>query len=92
MSRKSERWVVCDESALHDKNLSCTDLRVLLHIKYKAGYLETKSKKYFASYKTISEATGVSERAISTSIKNLVTQGYLSLERRGMSTYEYTVL
>lgn len=91
MPKKSEKWVACDEKELHDKNLSCTDLRVLLHIKYKAGYLETKGKKYFASYKTISEATGVSERSISTSIKNLVALGYLSTERRGMSTYEYTV-
>lgn len=92
MSTKTQRWVACEERELHDKNLSCTDLRVLLHIKYKSGYLKTKGKKYFASYKTISDDTGVSERSISTSIKNLVTQGYLSTERRGMGTYEYTIL
>lgn len=85
-------WVICEEAVLHDKRITCTDLRVYLHLKYRYAYLNLKGKDYFESFSTISEHTGVSERSISTSVKRLQELGYIEVERRARSTYVYRVL
>lgn len=84
--------VLCESRVLHDKRLSCTDLRVYLHLKFRFQFFSQTGKEYFESFPVISDAIDVSVRSITTSVDNLKELGYLSVERRGRGSYIFTVL
>lgn len=92
MKYNPKHSVLCESRILHDKRLSCTDVRVFLHLKFRYQYFASQNMEYFEGYQAIEEAIQVSVRAIGTSVAKLVSLGYVTLERRGRGTYKFHIL
>lgn len=85
-------WVACFESVLYDKEISSTELRLYLHMKFRHDYLKLKEKRYFESYETMQDKTGISKRSIVTAVKKLEDKGLIRVNRRGKQTSLIDVL
>lgn len=88
----TKHWVACFESVLYDKDISPTELRLYLHMKFRHDYLKLKERDYFESYEKMREKTGISKRSIVTAVKNLEGKGLIRVNRRGKQTSVIEVL
>lgn len=88
----TKHWVACFESVLYDHDISSTELRLYLHMKFRHDYLKLKERNYFESYETMQDKTGISKRSIVTAVKNLERKGLIRVHRRGKQTSVIDVL
>lgn len=81
--------VLCSWGMLSNAKLSPMDIKVYLYMKFRWQFFDSLGKPFNESVETIAKATGVNEKSIRRSIKNLQVEGYLFVEKRAGETSAY---
>ncbi|AGZ17712.1 replication initiation protein [Escherichia phage 4MG] len=84
--------VLCSYGILSNPEVSSTDLRVYLYIKFRWQFFQSKGAEFVESVNTIAEATSVSPRSVQRSLKTLEALGYLEVVERPGKTSLYIPL
>ncbi len=84
--------VLCSYGILSNPEVSPTDLRVYLYIKFRWQFFQSKGAEFVESVSTIAEAISISPRSVQRSLKNLEALGYLEVVERSGKTSLYIPL
>lgn len=81
--------VLCSYGILSNPEVSPTDLRIYLYIKFRWQFFQSKGAEFCESTTTISKEIGVSEKTVRRAMDNLEGLGYLEIVNRPGKTSLY---
>lgn len=81
--------VLCSYGILVNPEVSPTDLRVYLYIKFRWQFFQSQGKEYYESLKVMGETVGLKTRQLQNCIKSLEKAGYLEVVERPGKTSLY---
>lgn len=81
--------VLCSYGILSHKEVSPTDLRVYLYIKFRWQFFQNMGAEFCESTTTISKEVGVSEKTVRRSLETLERIGYVEVVNRPGKTSLY---
>lgn len=84
--------VLCSYGILSNPEVSPTDLRVYLYIKFRWQFFQSKGAEFIESVSTIADAINTSTRSVQRSLKTLESLGYLEVVERPGKTSLYIPL
>lgn len=81
--------VLCSYGILSHPEVSPTELRVYLYIKFRWQFFQNMGAEFCESTTTISKEVGVSEKTVRRAMENLERLGYLEVVNRAGKTSLY---
>jgi len=81
--------VLCSYGILSNKEVSPTDLRVYLYIKFRWQFFQSRGDEFCESTTTISKEVAVSEKTVRRALDKLASLGYLEIVNRPGKTSLY---